>query len=379
MPVFKSSAEMEKYRQKILAERKKNPPYITVCSGTGCHAVNSQDVSRAFADELKKSGLEGKVRLRVTGCQGFCEKGPIVSVQPADVCYLSVKAADVPEIVQSTVIGKKIIERLLYKGADGKLIQHEADIPFYRYQTRTVFGNNRLIDPGSLDDYLALGGYGALSKALFKMTPEQVIAEVKKSNLRGRGGAGFPAGQKWETTRNAPGDIKYVIVNADEGDPGAFMDGSLLEGNPHCILEGLTIGAYAIGAHQGYIYVRQEYPLAVASITAAIKTAQESGFLGKNILGSGFDFDVNVQKGAGAFVSGESSALMTAIEGRVGEPRTKYIRTAESGIWEKPSNLNNVETWANVPLIINQGGEWFTCDRHGEAAKAPRFFLLWAK
>ena len=281
MPVFKSSAELEKYRQKIIAESKKNPPCVTVCSGTGCHAVNSQDVSRAFADELKKNGLDGKVRLRVTGCQGFCEKGPIVSVQPADVCYLSVKPADVPDIVQSTVIGNKVIERLLYKDTDGKLIQHEADIPFYKYQTRTVFGNNRLIDPGSLDDYLALGGYGALAKALFKMTPEQVVAEVKKSNLRGRGGAGFPAGQKWETTRNAPGDIKYVIVNADEGDPGAFKDGSLLEGNPHCILEGLTIGAYAIGAHQGYIYVRQEYPLAVASITAAIKNGTGIRFPGQ--------------------------------------------------------------------------------------------------
>ncbi|HTY82451.1 MAG TPA: NADH-ubiquinone oxidoreductase-F iron-sulfur binding region domain-containing protein [Dehalococcoidales bacterium] len=359
MAVYKSPAELEKYRQTLLAERKKNPPCVTVCSGTGCHAVESQDVSRAFAEELKRNGLEGKVRLRVTGCQGFCEKGPIVSIQPADVCYLSVKAADVPEIVQSTVIGKKIIERLLYKSDDGKLIQHEADIPFYKNQTRTVFGNNRFIDPASLDDYLAVGGYSALAKALFKMTPEQVLAEVKKANLRGRGGAGFPAGQKWETTRNAPGDIKYVIVNAEEGDPGAFKDGNLLEGNPHCILEGLAIGAYAMGSHQGYVFVRQEYPLAVASITAAIEKARECGFLGKNILGSGFDFEVKVQKGAGAFVSGESSALMTAIEGRVSEPRTKYIRTSVSGVWQRPSNLNNVETWANVPLIINNGADWF--------------------
>ncbi len=231
MPVFKSSAELEKYRQKIIAESKKNPPCVSVCSGTGCHAAN-QDVSRAFANELKKNGLDGKVRLRVTGCQGFCEKGPIVSVQPADVCYLSVKPADVPDIVQSTVIGNKVIERLLYKGDDGKLIRREADIPFYKNQTRTVLGNNRFIDPGNLDDYLALGGYGALAKALFKMTPEQVVAEVKKANLRGRGGAGFPAGQKWETARNTPGDIEICHCQRRRRRPGRVQGRQPAGGQP---------------------------------------------------------------------------------------------------------------------------------------------------
>ncbi|GAH78470.1 unnamed protein product, partial [marine sediment metagenome] len=218
----------------------------------------------------------------------------------------------------------------------------------------------------------------ALARALFEMTPEHVLDEVKKANLRGRGGGGFPAGIKWETTRNAPGEIKYVIVNADEGDPGAYMDRSLLEGNPHSVLEGLIIGAYAIGSHQGFIYVRQEYPIAVQNLSVALEQAQELGLLGSNILGSGFDFDVKVHRGAGAFVSGESSALMTAIEGRVGEPRPKYIRTAVSGIWERPSNLNNVETWATVPLIINKGPEWFT-GIGTEGSKGTKIFSLVGK
>jgi NADH-quinone oxidoreductase subunit F len=279
---------------------------------------------------------------------------------PEGTCYLGVKPADVPDVVSQTLGDKHLVERLLYKDSDRKTIAHERDIPFYKFQSRIVFGNNTRIDPKSIDDYIALGGYSALAKALFKMSPEEVLAEVKKSNLRGRGGGGFPAGVKWETTRNAPGDIKYVIVNADEGDPGAFMDRSLLEGNPHSVLEGLIIGAYAIGSHEGFIYVRQEYPLAVENVSVALEQARKYGLLGKNILGSGFDFDVKIHRGAGAFVSGESSALMTAIEGKVGEPRPKYIRTAVSGVWERPSNLNNVETWATVPLIINKGADWFT-------------------
>jgi len=235
----------------------------------------------------------------------------------------------------------------------------ETDIPFYKHQNRLIFGNNRKIDPKSIEDYIALDGYKAVAKALSTMTPEQVLDEIKKANLRGRGGGGFPAGRKWETTKNAPGDTKYVIVNCDEGDPGAYMDRSLMEGNPHSVLEGLLIGAYAIGAHEGYVYVRQEYPFAVENTEHAIKQAEACGLLGKNILGTGFDFTVKVHRGAGAFVSGESSALMSAIEGRVGEPRPKYIHTAVSGLWEKPTCLNNVETWANVPFIINNGSRWF--------------------
>ena len=262
---------------------------------------------------------------------------------------------------------KKVVDRLLYTDPVTKeKIVHERDIPFYKYQERLVFGSNGSVDPKNIDDYLAIGGYAALAKALSGMTSDQVLQEVKKANLRGRGGGGFPAGRKWEGSRNAPGDIKYVIVNADEGDPGAYMDRSLLEGNPHAVLEGLTIGAYAIGAHEGYIYVRQEYPLAVENVFIAIRQAEEYGLLGENILGTGFDFKVIVHQGAGAFVCGESTALMTALEGRAGEPRPKYIRSNIVGLWGRPSVLNNVETWANVPLIINKGRGLVYPIRNGE-------------
>jgi NADP-reducing hydrogenase subunit HndC len=360
MAKLRSPADLEKKREQILSQRDPNKPCVTICSGTGCHVLGSDKVAEAFVSEISKNGLTAKVDVRRTGCHGFCERGPVVVMFPEGTCYLGVKPADVPDVVSQTLGDKQLVERLLYKDSAGKTIAHERDIPFYKFQSRIVFGNNTRIDPKSIDDYIALGGYSALAKALFKMSPEEVLGEVKKSNLRGRGGGGFPAGVKWETTRNAPGDIKYVIVNADEGDPGAFMDRSLLEGNPHSVIEGLIIGAYAIGSHEGFIYVRQEYPLAVENVSVALEQARKHGLLGKNILGSGFDFDVKIHRGAGAFVSGESSALMTAIEGKVGEPRPKYIRTAVSGVWERPSNLNNVETWATVPLIINRGADWFT-------------------
>ncbi len=275
-------------------------------------------------------------------------------------------------------MGNGLVDRLLYKDGNGEKVVHEGEIPFYKYQTRIVFGNNRLIDPKNIDDYIALGGYSALTKALFEMNPDDVMQMVKQANLRGRGGGGFPAGMKWETTRNAPGETKYVIVNADEGDPGAYMDRSLLEGNPHSVLEGLIIGAYAIGSHKGYVYVRQEYPLAIENLSIALNQAREYGILGENILGSRFNFDVTVHRGAGAFVSGESSALMNAIEGKVGEPRPKYTRTAVSGIGDKPSNLNNVETWANVPLIISRGADWFA-SIGTEGSKGTKIFSLVGK
>jgi len=378
MARLNSAIDLERFRQEILAHRDPNKPCVTICSGTGCHAYGCEKVSQALAKEIQKNGLQEKVDIRRTGCHGFCERGTIVVIFPEEICYLRVKLEDIPEIVSTTLIENKIIDRLLYVGDDGNKIVHEGEIPFYKYQNRIVFGNNKLIDPKSIDDYIALGGYTALAKALLEMTPEQVLKEVKKANLRGRGGGGFPAGIKWETTRNAPDEIKYVIVNADEGDPGAYMDRSLLEGNPHSVLEGLIIGAYAIGSHQGFIYVRQEYPLAVENLSIALEQARDYGLLGPNILGSGFSFDVKVHRGAGAFVSGESSALMTAIEGRVGEPRPKYIRTAVSGIWERPSNLNNVETWATVPLIINKGAEWFT-SIGTEGSKGTKIFSLVGK
>jgi NADP-reducing hydrogenase subunit HndC len=379
MPKINSPAELEELRKGILSKRDPNKPCITLCSGTACHASGSEEVAASIEEEIKKQGLSAKVDFRKTGCHGFCEKGPIIVIHPEKICYLQIEPKDVPEIISQTIKEKKIVERLLYTDpSTNEKIIHESEIPFYKNQKRLVFGSNGEIDPTSIDDYLALGGYSALAKALSEMTPEQVLEEVKKSNLRGRGGGGFPAGRKWEECRNAPDEIKYVIVNADEGDPGAYMDRSLLEGNPHSVLEGLTIGAYAIGSHEGYIYVRQEYPLAVENVGTAIQQAKEYGLLGENILGSDFDFTIKVHRGAGAFVSGESSALMTAIEGKVGEPRPKYIHTAIKGIWDRPSCLNNVETWATVPLIINKGADWFA-QLGTEGSKGTKIFSLVGK
>lgn len=359
MPRINSPGELEALRKDILSKRDPDKPCIAVCGGASCHALNNRVVS-AFEEEIGKQSLETKVDIRPTGCLGLCERGPIVVIYPEEICYLGVTPEDAPEIVSQTVVGKKVIDRLLFTDPDtGEKAVHQYDIPFYRDQTQYLLGVNGHIDPKSIEDYLAIGGYAALSKALFEMTPEQVLAEIKKANLRGRGGGGFPAGTKWETTRNAPADEKYVIVNAHEGEPGAFMDRAIFTGNPHSILEGLIIGAYTIGAHQGYIYTRHDAPRLLDSIYTALAQAEEYGFLGENILGSGFSFQVEVHYDIGIFVSGESSALMRSIEGKVPEPRPKYIRTSVSGIRDKPSNLNNVETWANVPLIINKGSDWY--------------------
>jgi NADH-quinone oxidoreductase subunit F len=374
-----SPGELEKVRQQILSRIDGDRPRISVCAGSGCLASGAGEVLAAFRAEIEKQGLSADVNTKGTGCHGFCERGPVVVIYPEEICYLQVKPEDAAEIVSLTVREKKVVDRLFYVDpATGDKAIHEYDIPFYKNQKRIIIGNNIKIDPKSIDDYLALGGYSALAKALSRMTCEQVLEEVKKSNLRGRGGGGFPTGRKWEESRNAPGEIKYVIVNADEGDPGAYMDRSVLEGNPHSVLEGLTIGAYAVGSDQGFIYVRQEYPLAVENVAIAIRKAEEYGFLGKNILGSGFDFTIKVHKGAGAFVCGESSALMTALEGRAGEPRPKYIHTAVKGVWDRPSVLNNVETWANVPLIIINGADWFT-QLGTERSKGTKIFSLVGK
>ena len=379
MARISSPVELEALRKDILSKRDPNKPCITLCSGSACHASGSREVAAKLEEEIAKQGLSDVVDVRKTGCHGFCERGPIIVIRPEEICYFQIKPEDVPEIVSETIKEKKVIERLLYTDpATKEKIIHESEIPFYKNQGRIVFSSNVSVDPKSVEDYLAIGGYAALAKALTQMNPDQVLQEVKKANLRGRGGGGFPAGAKWEGTRNAPGDIKYVIVNADEGDPGAYMDRSLLEGNPHAVLEGLTIGAFAVGAHEGYIYVRQEYPLAVENVNKAIKTAEELGLLGKNILGSGFDFIVKVHRGAGAFVCGESTALMTALEGRAGEPRPKYIRSNVVGLWGRPSVLNNVETWANVPLIINKGADWFT-SLGTESSKGTKIFSVVGK
>ncbi|MBL7208546.1 MAG: SLBB domain-containing protein [Dehalococcoidia bacterium] len=379
MVPLKSPAALENIRKAIIAKRDPSKACIAVCSGTGCRAFAGEEVALAFVQGIKLHGLETKVDVKRTGCHGFCEKGPLVVIYPEGITYVQVQPSDVPEILRETIIGKHVVHGLLCTDpVTGETVVHESEIPFYRNQLRLVFGNNSKIDPKSIEDYIALGGYSALVKALFEMTPKQVVEEVKKANLRGRGGGGFPAGGKWEECRNARDEVKYVIVNADEGDPGAYMDRSLLEGNPHSVLEGLIIGAYAIGSHQGYVYVRQEYPLAVENVGVAIKQAVEYGLLGENILGSGFAFNVEVHRGAGAFVSGESTALMAAIEGRVGEPSPKYIHTAIRGIFNKPSNLNNVETWANIPLIITKGADWYT-SIGTERSKGTKIFSLVGK
>ena len=351
---------LNKLREKIRAKREPSKPTISVCVSTGCVALGARRVMETLRAELQKQGLKDNVEIRETGCLGFCEQGPRVTIYPEEVCYFKVKPENAPEIVSKTILEKQAVERLLYTDpTTSRKAQKLEDMPFYKHQLRLLLENNARIDPKNIEDYIALGGYSAVAKALFQMTPEQVIEEVKKANLRGRGGAGFPTGLKWETTRNALGEPKYVIVNCDEGDPGAFQDRSLMEGNPHSVLEGLIIGAYAIGAYEGYVYVREEYPIAVENISVAIKQAEEYGLLGENIMGSGFNFRVRVHRGAGAFVSGESSALMAAIEGNVGEPRPKYVHTAVKGIRDKPSCLNNVKTWANIPLITLRGAEWF--------------------
>jgi NADH-quinone oxidoreductase subunit F len=371
--------QLEAHRRDLVARRAANRPYVSICAGAGCLASGAGEVIAAFKAELSAQGLDADVDTRGTGCPGFCERGPIVVLHPDEVCYLQVKPEDVPEIVARSLKDGQVVERLLYEDpATKKRVKHESEIPFYRHQERTLLSSNILIDSKSIDDYLAIGGYSALVKALVEMSPEEVLEEVKKSNIRGRGGAGFPAGRKWEGSRNAPDDPKYVIVNADEGDPGAFMDRALLEGNPHSVLEGLIIGGYTIGASEGYIYVRQEYPLAVENITLAIRQAEEYGLLGENILGSGLDFVVQVHRGAGAFVCGESTALMTSLEGRVGEPRPKYVRSNVKGLWGKPTVLNNVETWANIPLIVNRGGEWFT-EIGTESSTGTKIFSLVGK
>jgi NADP-reducing hydrogenase subunit HndC len=361
MPRINSAAELEALRKDILTRKDPAKPAIAICAGAGCHGLGNGGVIRAFAEEIEKQGLADAVDVRATGCHGLCEQGPNVVIYPEEIYYVKVTPADVPEIVKATVQGKKVVDRLVYADPiSGEKAVHLNEIPFYKYQHRNLISHNTRIDPTSIDDYLGIGGYAALSKALFGMKPEDVLGEVKKANLRGRGGGGFPAGLKWETTRNAPEKEKYVIVNGHEGEPGAFMDRAIFTGNPHLVLEGLIIGAYAIGAHQGFIYTRHDSKQLKKNIDRALEQAREYGLLGDNILGSGFNFDVEVHFDVGIFVSGESSALMRSIEGKNPEPRPKYIRTSVSGIWDKPSNLNNVETWANVPQIIEKGADWYT-------------------
>jgi len=379
MEKIKAPKELEKLRQAILAGRKKDALEVTVCGGTGCLSNGSENVAAAISEEMKKQGLNGRAILKKTGCHGFCERGPLVMIKPLDIFYQRVAVNDAADIVSETLVKGKTVERLLYVDpVSQKKIPRHDEIPFYKHQVRIALRNNGRIDPNDIREYIANGGYAGLAKAATSMTPEEIIAAVEKSGLRGRGGGGFPAGRKWRSCREAKGDVRYVVCNGDEGDPGAFMDRSIMEGDPHSVIEGMIIAAFAIGSPQGYIYVRNEYPLAVKNLGIALEQAREYGFLGKNILNSGFDFDIRINRGGGAFVCGESSALMASLEGRAGEPRAKYIRSVERGLWDKPTNLNNVETYANVPEIISRGADWFAS--YGTAgSKGTKVFSLVGK
>ena len=352
---------------------------ITICGGTGCSAFGSTDVQTAFEADIKRRGIAESVSVKRTGCHGFCEQGPVVVILPEKIFYPGVRVEDVAEIVETTVLGGKPIRRLLYVDpATGKRIAHDHKVPFYAKQQRAVFRLNGVLDPIDLADYVARDGYAAAAKALGDMTPEAVIDEVRESGLRGRGGAGFPAGVKWGFCRKAPGDEKYLICNADEGDPGAFMDRSLLEGTPHAILEGMVIAAFAIGAAGGFIYVRAEYPLAVRHTEIALAQAREAGLLGRGILGTGVDFDIEIHKGAGAFVCGEETALIASIEGQRGMPRPRPPFPASAGLFGKPTNINNVETFANVPLIVLKGRDRYSAVGT-EGSKGTKIFALAGK
>jgi NADH-quinone oxidoreductase subunit F len=352
--------ELEAWRQTIRRAVDPDRPRLRVCGGTGCSSLGGPKLLRALDEALEGAGLKEEVEIVVTGCHGFCERGPLVTIAPQEIAYQRVSPADASAIVAETLKTGRIIDELLYVDpASGQLVVHESDIPFYQRQIRRVMALNGKIDPRRIEDYVAHGGYLALAKALVDMAPEHIIDEVSRSRLRGRGGAGFPTGAKWSLCRREPGNVKYVVCNADEGDPGAFMDRSILEANPHSVIEGMIIGARSMGATSGFIYVRSEYPLAVESLSIALAQARECGLLGPNILGSGFDFDIQLHLGAGAFVCGEETALMSSIEGRPGEPRPRPPYPAQRGLWGRPTNINNVKTWASIPLIIANGAEWF--------------------
>ena len=351
-------------------ERSREAVSVLICAGTGCIAGGAMKIYENLKAECESRGLpvyiglkhhtdeEKSLHVKMSGCHGFCEMGPLVHIEPLGVMYIHVKPEDCHEILERTVLGGEIIDRLVYT-LDGVKYPKQEDIPFYKKQHRVVLANCGKSDAEDMEEYIAKGGYAAFEKALFEMTDEEICQEILTSGLRGRGGGGFPAGRKWESVRKQNSDTKYVVCNGDEGDPGAFMDRSVMEGNPHSVLEGMMIAGVAAGAHEGYIYVRAEYPLAVSRLKTAIAKAEEFGLLGEDILGSGFDFRLHVNQGAGAFVCGEGSALTASIEGKRGMPRTKPPRTVEHGLWAKPTILNNVETFANVPGIIREGAGWY--------------------
>ncbi len=353
--------------------------HLLVCAGTACVSNRSFAVQAALEKEIAEKGLEGEIQVVPTGCNGFCERGPIIVYQPDGIFYQQVSEEDIPLLVEEHCLKGRPVEKLMYIPGEGELpIPLLAEIDFFKHQQLIVLRNRGLIDPEKIDEYIAVDGYTALAKALTEMTPEEIIEEVKVSGLRGRGGAGFPTGIKWEICRFSPEEVKYIICNADEGDPGAFMDRSVIEADPHAIIEGMTIGAKAIGASEGFVYVRDEYPLAMKRIQIAIDAAKEYGLLGENIFGTDFSFTIEVVRGGGAFVCGEETALIASIEGRPGRPRSRPPFPAQKGLWGKPTNINNVETWANVPMIINRGSEWFS-SIGTEKSKGTKIFSLVGK
>ena len=326
----------------------------------GCEHGEHPDLVGALKAEIERRNLGAEINVVETGCRGFCAMGPILLIEPEGIIYCAVKAADIPEVVEETLVKGRVVERLAYQEpVTHQRICHYEDIPFYHKQMRLVLRNCGMVDPRSIEEYIASGGYSALEKVLTTMTPDEVIQAITVSGLRGRGGAGFPTGRKWSSTKHAHGECRYIVANGDEGDPGAFMDRSMLEGDPHKVLEGMIIGAYAMGSDEGYIYCRAEYPLAIKHLNAAIKAAQERNYLGNNILGTGFSFKLHIKEGAGAFVCGEETALIHSIEGKRGMPTIRPPFPAERGLWDKPTNINNVETWANIAWIIQNGAKAF--------------------
>jgi NADH:ubiquinone oxidoreductase subunit F (NADH-binding)/(2Fe-2S) ferredoxin/NAD-dependent dihydropyrimidine dehydrogenase PreA subunit len=350
-----------------------------LCAGTGCVSNKSFKIQEVLEKELDKQGLQDEILVVMTGCNGFCAVGPIMTVQPDGIFYQNLTEEDIPYLVEEHFLKGRPVPKLMYFPPEEKEpIPTVSDIGFFARQTLIVLRNRGLIDPEKIEEYIARDGYRALAKALRSMTPEEIIRVIKDSGLRGRGGAGFPTGRKWEACRKAEGEPKYIVCNGDEGDPGAFMDRSIVESDPHSVLEGMIIGAKAIGANEGYVYIRNEYPLAMKRLEIAIAQAREYGLLGENILDSGFNFDIRIQRGAGAFVCGEETALIASIEGRPPEPRQRPPFPAQSGVWGKPTNINNVETWATVPAIINRGADWFA-SIGTEKSKGTKVFSLVGK
>jgi NADH-quinone oxidoreductase subunit F/NAD(P)H dehydrogenase (quinone)/NADP-reducing hydrogenase subunit HndC len=365
-----------KFTDEALAKEGHAPKHLLLCGGTGCHATGSLMVKEALVNEIAQRGLDTDFKVIETGCNGFCAQGPVMVVQPDGIFYQKLRAEDASEIVDVHLINGRVVERLLHVDPSTKEpIPQLKEIPFFSKQLLLALRNRGVIDPEVIDEYIGLEGYQAAGKALLEMTPEAIIDEMKRSGLRGRGGAGFPTGMKWEFASKSEADMKYVLCNADEGDPGAFMDRSILEADPHAVLEGMLIAAKAIGAHQGYIYCRAEYPLAIKRLNIAIAQAHEYGLLGEDILGSGFDFDLEIYQGAGAFVCGEETALMLSIEGKRGMPRPRPPFPAQEGLWKKPTVLNNVETYANVAQIIFNGGDWYA-EMGTETSKGTKVFAL---